>query len=169
SFRLLLVSNQIRPGEEDRSPIRRALIEKIPDGVKPLPTPINFEDKIELVAWRTTPTVPRPGSPLSIELFWRAKKRVSGDWKIFVHIDSAGQRIHGDHAPVEGLLPTSDWKVGDLVRDEHHLNVKRTIAPGRFTFYVGLYRGNTRMKIRNSERHLKDNENRAKIGQLWVR
>ena len=160
----MLVSNQLAPGEVDRNPINRALIETLPEGVNK--AAINFEDKIELVGWSIEPKSPRPGSPLTMHLYWKALKGRLGSWKVFVHIDAPGQRIHGDHDPVAGIFPTRSWKEGDVIHDEHQITVKRTISPATFTFYVGLYRGSTRLKIKSGP---KDKDNRAKLGTLKVR
>ncbi|MCA9540212.1 MAG: glycosyltransferase family 39 protein [Myxococcales bacterium] len=162
--RFLLVSNVLRDGEEDRNPITRALVSELPPTANKVS--IKFEDKIELVGWTTDPREPSPGSPMTISLFWKSLSASPGTWKVFVHIDAPGQRIHGDHDPVEGLFPTRDWHEGDLVRDDHQLVVKRTITPATFTVYAGLYRGGDRMKITSGP---KDNENRAKLGSLVVR
>lgn len=163
SYRFLLISNQLQDGETDYNPITRALISELPKGV----TKTNhvFDDRIELVGWKLDPPRPRPGAELTISLFWRAKKRISGRWKVFVHIDAPGQRIHGDHDPVEGMFPTDNWKPGDLVRDDHRVIVKRTVARNNYTFYVGLFRGRTRMPITVGD---KDRDNRAKIGRVRV-
>ena len=164
SFRVLLVSNQLRDGEEDRNPITRALIPALP----PDATPVNvsFGDDIDLVGWKLDPAEPRPGSPLEIHLFWKAKKKISGTWQVFVHLDAAGQRIHGDHHPVEGLYPTQNWAPGDLVQDTHRVVVARSISAAWFTFYVGLYRGGERKPVTVGN---KDRENRANIGRFRVR
>ncbi|MCB9550877.1 MAG: glycosyltransferase family 39 protein [Myxococcales bacterium] len=164
--RFLLVSNQVdaAAGEDDRNPINRALIDALPPGANEVS--INFEDKIELVGWQVEPREPSPGSPATLSLFWKALQDDPGTWKVFVHIDAAGQRIHGDHDPVEGLFPTRNWRKGDLVRDDHRVVVKRTISPARFTFFAGLYRGGTRMQIKSGP---KDNENRARLGTIEVR
>ncbi len=169
SYKMLLISNQLKDDEEDFNPIKKALLKDLPDDINRLPEPINFEDQIELVGWALDPFYPKSGSQLKISLFWRAKQDVRTNWKVFVHIDSMGQRIHGDHEMVEGLFPTSNWKKGDLVRDDHVLMVKRGLTADRFKFYAGLYQGSTRMKIKNTNTNLKDNENRALIGQVTVK
>ena len=162
--RYLLVSNLLRKGEDDKNPITSALVDAVPDTAKKVT--INFEDKIELVGWRLEPTEPRAGSPADIFLYWRALADNPGTWKVFIHIDATGQRIHGDHEPVENLFPTRNWKKGDLIQDRHRVNVKRTISAARFTFYAGLYRGSTRMKIKSGP---KDKENRARLGSINVK
>ncbi len=164
SQRFLLVSNQLKDGETDRNPIKRALVETLPPGTERVTH--TFDDQVQLVGWRLEPKEPRPGSPVKIHLYWKALKKISGTWKVFVHIDAPGQRIHGDHDPVEGLYPTGDWAVGDIVHDEHQVVVKRTNQSGWYTFYLGLYRGSTRMKVTVGA---KDKENRAKVGRVKVR
>ena len=163
--RYLLISNQLGE-QEDHNPIKKALLETLPSDVSHR-TSINFEDKIELVGWRLDPERPKAGSPLRVELFWKVLERVSTSYKVFVHIDASGVRIHGDHDPVEGLYPTTNWAVGDIVHDVHHIaSVKSSATPGRYTFYCGLFRGNTRMKIKSGS---KDDEDRGRLGTVVVR
>ena len=93
-------------------------------------------------------------------------------WKVFIHIDSAGQRIHGDHYPVEGLYSTKDWRLNSLIQDTHVIKVKPTIKPAVFKFYVGLYHEGSkkRMTILNPESEGKTKDNRALISQkVWVK
>ncbi|MBV69894.1 MAG: hypothetical protein CMH52_00970 [Myxococcales bacterium] len=162
--RYFLVSNKIDEGVVDKNPITNALIDELPDGVTKVN--INFEDKIELVAWKIEPSQPKSGSPAELHMFWKSTAKTQSTWKVFVHIDAPGQRIHGDHDPVAGLFPTRNWKKGDLVRDIHKINIKRTITPARFTFYAGLYRSSTRMKIKSGK---SDKQNRARLGSIQVR
>lgn len=162
--RFLLVSNRLDEGEENKNPIESALIEKLPEGATAVD--IDFEGKIKLVGWKLEPAQPSPGAPLDIHLYWNALVDNPGTWKVFVHIDASGHRIHGDHEPVEGLFPSRDWQKGDLIDDKHRVNVKRTIPDGRFTFFAGLYRGSTRMEIKSGP---KDGENRARLGHIVVK
>ena len=162
--RFLLVSNRLDEGEEDRNPINTALIDELPEGATAVD--INFDDKIQLVGWRLEPDQPSPGAPLTIHLYWKSLVDNPGTWKVFVHIDAAGQRIHGDHEPVEGLFPSRNWRKGDLIDDAHRVTVKRTISGGRFTFYAGLFRGSKRMEIKAGP---KDRENRARLGTVVVK
>ena len=151
-----------------RNPIKNAVIEALPKGVNKLEEPINFDHTIELVGWQLTPARPRAGAPVKIDLYWRAKRAVRNQWKVFVHIDAPGQRIHADHDPVAGVYPTQDWQAGDLILDSHHITVKRNIKSAVFTFFTGLYRGKTRMKIRNESKKIKDHDNRAILGKIQV-
>lgn len=164
SYRILLVSNQLREGEVDLNPINRALVKTLPPNARQANA--SWGDDIDLIGWRLDPPQPRPGSPLDIHLFWQAKKKIPHNWQIFIHIDAPGQRIHGDHHPVEGLYPTQNWAPGDIVHDVHRIVVARTITPAPFTFYVGLYRGSERKPVTSTN---KDRDNRANIGSIRVR
>ncbi len=164
SSRFLLVSNQLRDGEADRNPITRALVTALPATAKKVS--VNFEDQLELVGWEVEPAVLRGGTNAKLTMYWKVLKKTPYNWKVFVHIDDAGSRVHGDHDPVAGLYPTTNWAPGDIIRDEHRLTVKNTQAAGRYTFWAGLYRGDTRMKINAGD---KDGENRARLGHIQVR
>ncbi len=170
SFRFLLVSNRLGEGDEDRNPITRALVPQLPGDAHKVAHVFrerkNGKDAIQLVGWKMIPERPSAGSPLQMILYWKVLKGMRSDWKVFVHLDAAGQRIHGDHDPVGGLYLTSDWTEGDLIADEHRIVVKRTISRAQFTFYVGLYRGSTRMHV---QKGAKDKDNRARLGTVRVR
>ena len=83
-----------------------------------------------------------------------------------MHIDGPGARVHGDHEPVEGLYPTTNWNVGDIVRDVHNSAIKTTDPAATYTLWVGLYSGDTRLPVKVGD---KDKDNRAKAGTLRVR
>ena len=168
--RFLLISNMARKGERDLNPISQATIDSLPKYAHK--ASISFEDKIELVGWRVAPDTPRPGGTINLHLFWRLSKKFKAkqrmpNWKIFVHIDAPGQRIHGDHYPVEGLHPTQNWRHEDnIIHDIHRINIKRTISPATFTVYAGMYVGKKRLKIVKGSR---DKEDRARLGSIRVR
>jgi len=165
SFRFLLISNQLADGEDDQNPIKRALVPELPKE-KVRPAKFNFDDQVELVGWYIDPPNPKPGTRIEISLYWKALKKPTRNWKIFVHVDGSGSRIHGDHDPVEGLYPPTNWNPGDIVRDVYTTDVKSDKASGRYTVWAGLYSGDTRAAVKVGD---KDNENRAKLGVLDVR
>ena len=127
---------------------------------------INFEDKVKIIGWKTEPKVARRGSPLKMIVYWKVLKSRVGSWKVFVHIDAPGQRLHGDHKPVAGLLPTENWRAGDIIADEHTIKVDRTKSPANFTFYTGLFRGSKRLKVTEGP---EDGKDRAKLGRIKLK
>ena len=92
-------------------------------------------------------------------------KKVSGDYKIFVHIDGP-DRVHGDHGPVRGKYPVRLWDRRDVVRDRHTIRIPSTTRAGTYTIYVGFYAGDKRLAVNKGP---KDQSNRAKAGVLRIR
>jgi hypothetical protein len=48
-----------------------------------------------------------------------------------------------DSIPAEGLLPTSQWRAGDYVQDEHPLNLPPELPPGEYRIEVVVYNAAT--------------------------
>ena len=146
--RFYLVTNKLPEGAQDLNPMKRAFLESeadLPGDVNKVD--INFEDKVKIIGWKVEPRIARRGAPMKMTVYWKVLKNRVGSWKVFVHMDAPGQRIHGDHDPVAGLLPTTNWRAGDLIVDEHTVRVDRTKSPANFTFYTGLFRGDKRLKV----------------------
>ena len=92
---------------------------------------------------------------------------VVGNYKVFAHIDGAGTRINGDHAPLEGRFATNYWVPGFFITDEHLIRPDRgTENSGLYNIFIGLYQGAERMKVLAGP---SDGDNRAKLGTLTVR
>jgi|GEM_PF-2467766 len=168
SHELLLASNLLRSGERDLNPIGSAVIKELPSDVRTLKEPFVFEDKVELVGWSITPGALKSGSEARLKLYWRALKKMRRSWKVFVHIDASRQRIHADHLPVEGLYPTQDWRVGDLIQDVHPFKVKSSISSNIFKVHAGLYQGSTRLKLTGGAKKRISKDNRALLGRVRV-
>lgn len=165
SFRFLLVSNRLGAGETDENPITGAIVAELPKD-KIRPSKVNFDDQIELAGWYIDPPEPKTGARITITLYWRALKKVTRTWKVFMHIDAPGARVHGDHDPVEGLYPTNNWNAGDIIKDVYSVPFAMSNPAGRYTVWAGLYSGQTRAPVKSGD---KDNENRAKLGFINVR
>jgi hypothetical protein len=84
-------------------------------------------------------TVPQAsGGDLEVTLYWQARGRVPGSYKVFVHlVDEAGRTVaQADAVPADGLAPTESWQPGEIISDKHLLGAP---GPGRYRLLVGLY------------------------------
>ncbi len=106
------------------------------------------------------------GQSFRVTWYWKVLSPMQVDWRVFVHIDGAGLRLNGDHDPVEGLLPTRQWDVGDVIADSQELEVPTTYPSQPFTIYIGLYHADNRMRVLEGN-HTPDN--RVIAGTLEVR
>ncbi len=112
------------------------------------PIGARFEDQIELIGLDIDGPL-EAGKPVTLTWTWRALSDIKLNWKIFVHFDASEQPTrHGmDHDAMDGLYPTARWRQGQIIVDRQEVTLPPTFPGGEATFYVGLYRGESRMKI----------------------
>ncbi len=83
-----------------------------------------------------------PGDDVELTLVWRP---VSGDlsssYKVFAHLtDESGQIVsQSDTVPANGFRPTTGWRAGEVIIDEHKLSIPEGLGAGEYTLWVGLY------------------------------
>lgn len=87
------------------------------------------------------PAIITAGSTLPLALYWQVVRPVSQDFVVYVHLlDAAGNKVaQRDTPPLDGSRPTSQWKAGELIRDDQDLPLPPTIAPGTYRIVVGMY------------------------------
>ena len=137
--------------------------------LKEAPTPehvleVNYDNEIELIGLDVEPKTLQAGEPATFTWYWRALKAPTKNWQIFVHFDSreAKMRQGLDHHPVKGLLKTSLWKPGQIIKDVQTVTIREDFPSGTAVPYIGLYHGDgteARMKIVNDAE--KTNDRRA--------
>ena len=96
-----------------------------------------FEEGLTLVGHRLAAVSPQE---LRLNLLWRAEAEIEADYTVFVHLtrDDA-LLVQDDSPPAGGYYPTSLWRVGDIVSDEHTLALPEPYDPGRHKLLVGFY------------------------------
>lgn len=168
SSQILLVSNKLegRPNESWLTPL-------LPEGpVSPgRPLDAMFEDQLEAIGWEVTDEDGRvqadvvPQTKYHLRTYFRVLKPITGNWKMFVHIDGYQRRYNGDHAVLDGRYPMSLWHPGDIVVDDHPFQLEPNFGPGDYTVYFGFFTGDTRFMVTRGTHH----ENRVIAGSLRVR
>ena len=102
---------------------------------------VSFGDGIQLVGF-DGPGTATPGDAITITLYWEADSRPTQDYIAFVHLWRPGDPqplAQHDSPPRLGWYPTLAWRQGDIVRDEHVLQIPETLAPGSYRLWAGLY------------------------------
>jgi len=163
----VLATNRPIANRRDENPLSLAIV--APTRARPQhPLSVRFRD-VELIGYDLDlPNGSSVGAGQSFRItwYWKSTQRTSLDWRIFVHIDGSGLRLNGDHDPVEGLLPTTQWVVGDVIRDTQELEVPSSYPSDDFRILVGFFAGAERMPILEGPN---GGENRAIAGTLRVR
>lgn len=162
---VVLATSQPIEGRRDENPIARAFVR---DAAPRFRTAIRFRE-VELIGYDLDlpgGSTVGAGQAFTVTWYWKVMQAPTTDWRVFLHIDGHGQRLNGDHDPVEGLLPMRQWTVGDIVRDEQRLEVPASYPTGEYKLFIGFFQGETRMPIVSGE-HTPDN--RGIAGSLFVR
>jgi hypothetical protein len=129
----------------------------------------SFDRRIELLGYDLD--LPRgdavgPGQAFTVTWYFRCVTPVPGSYQPFLHVDGFGQRLNGDHEPVNGRYPVRMWSEGDIVVDRQELRVPANFPPGDYTFFLGLYAGESRLEVVEGP---EDDANRVAAGRLRVR
>ncbi len=107
----------------------------------PIRLEVNFSSLISLDE-AVVPTLrARAGDTLNYTLRWRALKDVGRSYTVFVHLRNRSGEIvaWGDGLPAQGQKPTNTWTAGTVVVDARQMLLPETLAPGKYTLWVGLF------------------------------
>ena len=103
----------------------------------------------------------RGGETLTVTLYWQAEASPGESYAVFVHlIDQDGQPLaQHDGIPRYGRYPTSAWQPGDVVPDEHVLQIPASAADQPARLLVGMYHPHTldRLPVSGPDGPAKDN------------
>jgi len=98
---------------------------------------VRFEKGLTLVGHQLTTVSPQE---LRLNLLWRAEAEVETDYTVFVHLTRDDAILAQDDSfPAGGYYPTSLWRVGDIVSDEHALALPEPYDPVEHKLVVGFY------------------------------
>jgi hypothetical protein len=98
-------------------------------------SPVNFFDQTTLTGWQIAP------DQAAVTLSWQVTGLFQADHTVFLQVwDAAGgQQLAGfDGPPVQGDYPTSLWQPGEIVLDNHPLDLSQ-LPPGEYILLAGLY------------------------------
>lgn len=176
---MYLVTNQLLDGEEDVNPLSEFILDEPDDDYIPLLVEVDGEEQhpvfsrqIEFLGYRfdrgskDEPPVYRWGDTMEVTMYFGVERRVPRSQEVFMHVDLAGNRLHGDHIPVGGQYPTNHWVPGDVIKDVHEIEIERFSTPGIYTIWTGFYRGDDRMNVDPDEAH--DGQDRVNMATIEV-
>jgi hypothetical protein len=141
----LAVHNAAGQRVEFPTPTQVRIAPKRPVAASPQhPLDYRLGEEIALIGYDLSGPL-QSGTSLTVTLYWRAEMPPRGNYTVFVHLlDEDGQQVtQHDGVPRYGRYPTPAWHAGDVVPDEHVLDIPEVLPGGRFTLAVGMYRWET--------------------------
>jgi len=132
-----------------------------------------LDGKVELSGAQIQPAQLVAGEPVKMTLFFKVLETVPNDYVVFVHIedvDGRAERINIDHRPMGGNYPTTQWKKGEVVRDEFGILIPAGMPIRGVNVYTGLWDPQTdkRMKVTNATAIKTDGADRILVGAIPV-
>ena len=177
SARVLLAANEVIPGAENKNFIAKyvsggpefADVSHPPDVHPQFPVVANFEDKLQFLGYDLV--LPHDGyvgggEHFRVKWYFRMMKPIPTSYKMFVHIDGLGNRLNGDHDPIDDKYPLRLWNPGDIVIDEQDFGVPGNYRPGTYDIFFGFFAGESRLAVTSGP---SDGTNRVSAGKLQVR
>lgn len=116
----------------------------VPEGESlQVPHPLHYRvgDVAALVGSDVNSAMITPGGTLAVTLYWEALTALPEDYTVFVHLldETGALRGQGDGPPMGGDYPTSLWEPGEVIADEHLVNVHADAPPGGYRLATGFY------------------------------
>jgi len=134
------------PGLEIKYELRRvnSLVEILSPavtGAPDYPRNLLLGEALELIGYDQEPHSLRPGEELRVTLYWRPRRSLESVYSSYLHlVNKEGQAIaQSDHQPGGVYYPTSLWKEGESIRDEHTLTIPSTASLGSYRLLAGIY------------------------------
>ena len=87
--------------------------------------------------------VAREANVLRVAIYWVPLVKLDWNYTTFVQLFGArgGKIAQGNDHQVGGeFYPTTLWNVGEVLRDEHTIELPPGLAPGTYHLFVGMYR-----------------------------
>jgi hypothetical protein len=133
---------QLKEGEQNpelSAELKSLVLDEAPSDL-PNPTFIDYSGKVALIGYSVEPsTLAAPGSKISLKLFWRSSSKLSGPYKLYTELVTAGGKrfeVEGG-GPLRSLAPSS-WEPGKIYIDDVTLTVPADIDAARFSIVAGF-------------------------------
>jgi hypothetical protein len=74
---------------------------------------------------------------------------MEADYSVFVHLSNPGEQIWGQHdsQPVRGSYPTGTWQPGEIVVDQHPIEIDPAAPAGSYQLMTGMYDSSTARRL----------------------
>jgi hypothetical protein len=157
---------------EDKDRLKAYILDSEPANI-PHKLDVNFENKVHLIGYKFDPETARAGQEVKITYYWRCDDTVEDGWLLFTHTRDEGNGKLGNLDNVGPLrevrngshqaLGPERWEKGKFYIDEQSYKVPDDVAGSEVTIFVGVWKGDARLRIINGPN---DGDNSAIVGKI---
>ncbi len=107
----------------------------------PQPLGMRLGRRAQLMGYDLDVSQAFPGGQLGLTLTWRALGPMVQPYKVFTHlVDGEGQVVaQHDGPPGNGCCPSNTWAEGEVIVDDHLIQLPANLATGSYDLVVGMY------------------------------
>jgi hypothetical protein len=138
-----------KPTDEDMKVVKTNLLSAAP--APKYAVNADLEGKLVYLGMDVDPPVAVPGKELKLTHYWKAVATPGDGWKVFTHLEGPNHQgfVNADHGPIGGKYPLSQWKPGEIIRDQHTVMLPASWTQESVLVYVGAWRGPTRLTVKS--------------------
>jgi len=105
------------------------------------PIDVTLGEVTTLTGYELSAETLRPGTPLTVTLFWRAEAETRTSYHVFLHLISPqGELVaQSDGIPAAWTRPTTGWIPGEYVSDRRMLDFPADAPAGEYALFAGMY------------------------------
>lgn len=109
-----------------------------------VPVEANFSHLIRLIGYDLDTRRAHPGGRIPVTLYWQAQATIPASYQVFAHLESEqGPVAQADGVPVCWTYPTDGWRPGQIIADQHTIQLSPDVPAGDYPLQVGLYLADT--------------------------
>ena len=113
------------------------------------PAETNFEDKLLFLGYDLKGRPAAGGQFLHLNLYWKAQQKLEKDYGVSLRLLDGENRLWGraDRAPLNGRYPTSQWPLGQIIKDDYELLIDVGTPPGWYRLEMVVHDGSRQLAV----------------------
>jgi uncharacterized membrane protein len=113
------------------------------------PIDATFGGTLEFWGWNSPSTEVQTGQPVDLDIHWISHKKLQSDLKTVLTLVDSDRHVWArtDEVMVNPLYPPTKWKVGDIIHDDHKVQVPPGAPPGEYSMELSLYDPSTLKEV----------------------
>jgi len=145
SFPACVEQDDDRPTDDDMKAVRQNLLPAPPSPKSAVNA--DLDGKLVYLGMDWEPAEAEPGKDIKLTHYWKLVASPGDGWRVFTHLEGPNHQgfVNADHGPVGGKYPVSQWKPGEIIRDQHTVALPANWPAPSVQVYVGTWRGQTRL------------------------
>jgi hypothetical protein len=155
-----------KPSEDDMKVAKQNILTTAP--TPKFPVNADLDGKVIYLGMDADPAVVEPGHDVKLTHYWKVVAPIGDGWRVFTHLNGPNNQpfINVDHPPLKGKYAVSQWKAGEILRDEHSIRLPPNWAHAQVVVSTGLWKpGVGRLPIKSGAH---DSDGRVTAATLSV-